>query len=88
MTIHNYGNDYAYQQKQKSIEAEAKQVQEPKEEMKDAGDQATQGGGQDHICEESPKHEGTTEGLVCEKEAEPTKEETEAIPEIQKKKKK
>ena len=48
MKIHNYGNDYAYQQKQKSREAEVKaqvieeQVQEPKEVIEDAGNQVTE----------------------------------------------
>ena len=47
MKIHNYGNDYAYQQKQKSRETEVKpqvveeQVQEPKV-MEDAGNQVAE----------------------------------------------
>ena len=47
MKIHNYGNDYAYQQKQKSREAEVKaqvveeQVQKPKV-MEDAGNQVAE----------------------------------------------
>ena len=48
MKIHNYGNDYAYQQKQKSRETEVKaqvveeQVQEPKEVIEDAGNQVAE----------------------------------------------
>ena len=48
MRIHNYGNDYAYQQKQKSRETEVKaqvveeQVQEPKKVIEDAGNQVAE----------------------------------------------
>ena len=72
MKIHNYGNDYAFQQKQKSVENEKSnvhkmQVQEPKE-VADAGNQVQEGG-------ERPMEESGEEILGAMGEVDGTKEE-------------
>ena len=93
MRIHNYGNDYAYQQKQKSREAEEKAhivnepVQEPKKSMEDAGNQdlaEVQG----IVHESSRETEQVSEGIGCQEESKPAETGSESAQENCKKKKK
>lgn len=95
MRIHNYGNDYAYQQKQKSKEnAEnahvvKEPVQEPEKPMEDAGNQNITEV-QEPVCESCSEKEQVSEEIGGQEESQPTEagREAETAQENCKKKKK
>lgn len=86
MKIHRYGNDYAYQQKQKSQEIKRAQVKEekpavpvqetPKEETEDAGNRICEEGRQEGMAE-TEETGGQVLGQAETKEEEVHPEETE-----------
>lgn len=81
MKIHNYGNDYAYQQKQKSKEmAQAKNnapvIEPEKEEVKNAGNQVHEGGKEEVAQKETEGQEvlGESKGTESEELAKEVRE--------------